>query len=62
MATGFSGHGFKLAPSVAAGLTQMLFEEPVTAFDPEFFAPSRFPMAEGEREWTDADWNGRFGL
>lgn len=40
--TGFSGHGFKLAPSVAEGVTQMLHGEPVTAFDPAFFAPRRF--------------------
>ena len=54
MATGFSGHGFKLAPSVADGLTQMLFDEPVTAFDPEFFSPTRFQ--------GDESWKGRFGL
>lgn len=40
--TGFSGHGFKLAPSVAEGIAQMLDDEPVTAFDPTFFAPERF--------------------
>ena len=54
VATGFSGHGFKLAPSVAEGLTQMLFDEPVTAFEPEFFDPGRFTGGE--------DWSGRFGL
>lgn len=42
LATGFSGHGFKLAPSVAAGLGEMIDGEPVTAFDPAFFAPERF--------------------
>jgi len=42
LATGFSGHGFKLAPSVAEGLAQMLADEPITAFDPTFFAPDRF--------------------
>jgi len=40
--TGFSGHGFKLAPSVGEGVAQMLANEPVTAFDAAFFAPERF--------------------
>jgi len=52
--SGFSGHGFKLAPSVGAGVTQMLFDDPVTAFDPAFFAPDRFRGSEA--------WSGRFGL
>ena len=52
--TGFSGHGFKLAPSVGEGVAQMLFDRPVTAFDPEFFAPTRFRGGES--------WGGRFGL
>jgi glycine/D-amino acid oxidase-like deaminating enzyme len=54
VATGFSGHGFKLAPSIGEGLTQMLFDEPVTAFESEVFAPMRF---QGE-----VTWGGRFGL
>jgi len=45
IATGFSGHGFKLAPSVAEGIAQMLSDEPVTAFDRSFFAPHRFARA-----------------
>ena len=52
--SGFSGHGFKLGPSVGEGVAQMLFDEPVTAFDPEFFAPTRFKGGES--------WGGRFGL
>jgi glycine/D-amino acid oxidase-like deaminating enzyme len=52
--SGFSGHGFKLGPSVGEGVAQMLFDEPVTALDPEFFAPSRFKGGEA--------WGGRFGL
>lgn len=52
--SGFSGHGFKLGPSVGEGVAQMLFDEPVTALDPAFFAPTRFQG--GER------WGGRFGL
>jgi sarcosine oxidase subunit beta len=52
--SGFSGHGFKLGPSVGEGVAQMLFDEPVTAFDPQFFAPDRFEGSE--------DWSGRFGL
>jgi len=54
IATGFSGHGFKLAPSIGLGMAQMLFGDPVTAFDTEFFSPARF---KGGEEWT-----GRFGL
>jgi glycine/D-amino acid oxidase-like deaminating enzyme len=42
VATGFSGHGFKLAPSVGEGVAQLLQGERVTAFDPELFAPARF--------------------
>jgi sarcosine oxidase subunit beta len=40
--SGFSGHGFKLAPSIGAGVAQMLFGEPVSAFDRAFFEPHRF--------------------
>jgi glycine/D-amino acid oxidase-like deaminating enzyme len=54
IATGFSGHGFKLAPSIGTGMAQMLLGDPVTAFDTEFFSPARF---KGGEEWT-----GRFGL
>jgi len=52
--SGFSGHGFKLGPSVGEGVAQMLFDEPVTALDPEFFSPTRFKGGE--------TWGGRFGL
>jgi glycine/D-amino acid oxidase-like deaminating enzyme len=52
--SGFSGHGFKLAPSVGAGVAQMLHGEAVTAFDASFFAPGRFHGGEA--------WGGRFGL
>ena len=52
--SGFSGHGFKLGPSVGEGVAQMLFGERVTALDPDFFSPTRF--RGGER------WSGRFGL
>ena len=55
LVTGFSGHGFKLAPSVGEGVAQMLFGDPVSAFDPDFFAPGRF--AGGSVEW-----GGDFGL
>jgi sarcosine oxidase, subunit beta len=40
--SGFSGHGFKLAPSIGEGVAQMLWNEPVSAFDVEFFSPERF--------------------
>jgi glycine/D-amino acid oxidase-like deaminating enzyme len=52
--SGFSGHGFKLGPSVGEGVAQMLFGERVTALDPAFFSPSRFKGGES--------WGGRFGL
>lgn len=42
VASGFSGHGFKLAPSIGEGMAQMVLGEPVSAFDTAFFAPSRF--------------------
>lgn len=45
LVTGFSGHGFKLAPSVGEGVAQMLRGEPVSAFDVDFFAPERFERA-----------------
>ncbi len=54
--TGFSGHGFKLAPSVGEGVAQMLRGETVSAFDARFFSPDRF-NARGE-----AAWSGAFGL
>jgi sarcosine oxidase subunit beta len=54
--SGFSGHGFKLAPSIGAGVTQMLLGEPVGAFDAKFFAPTRFTQLEREAG------SGRFGL
>lgn len=54
--TGFSGHGFKLAPSVGEGVAQMLFGDPVSAFDPAFFAPERFAGGAWEEP------SGRFGL
>ncbi len=40
--SGFSGHGFKLAPSVGEGVAQLLAGERVSAFDADFFAPDRF--------------------
>lgn len=42
LATGFSGHGFKLAPSVGEGVAQMVCGQPVSAFDAAFFDPHRF--------------------
>ncbi len=52
--TGFSGHGFKLGPSVGEGVAQLLYGEPVTALDLDFFSPTRFR--------GDESWEGRFGL
>ncbi|MFT4539863.1 MAG: sarcosine oxidase subunit beta [Planctomycetota bacterium] len=42
VAAGFSGNDFHLAPSIGEGVTQMMLEQPVSAFDPEFFSLSRF--------------------
>ncbi len=39
---GFSGHGFKLSPSIGEGVAQMLWDEPVSAFDTSFFDVERF--------------------
>lgn len=40
--SGFSGHGFKLSPSIGEGVAQMLRGEPVSAFDAAFFDAERF--------------------
>jgi glycine/D-amino acid oxidase-like deaminating enzyme len=56
IATGFSGHGFKLAPSVGEGVAQMVCNEPVSAFDAQFFDPHRFDGKSG------APWGRAFGL
>jgi len=42
VAAGFSGHGFKLAPSVGEGLAQLALGQPLHAFDPTFFSAERF--------------------
>lgn len=55
LATGFSGHGFKLAPSVGQGVAQMLAGDDVRAFDARFFDPARFVGASSGRA-------GAFGL
>lgn len=50
LVTGFSGHGFKLAPSVGEGVAEMVTGHPISAFDHEFFDPHRFEkrsVAEG---------------
>lgn len=47
LVAGFSGHGFKLAPSVGRGMAQLVLGEPVTAFDPVFFSPERFSRGAG---------------
>lgn len=39
---GFSGNDFQLAPSIGAGLAQMILGEPVSAFDVDFLSPKRF--------------------
>ena len=52
--TGFSGHGFKLAPVIGAGVAQLLKDERITTFEAELFSPTRF---KGNESWT-----GRFGF
>jgi glycine/D-amino acid oxidase-like deaminating enzyme len=54
IAVGFSGHGFKLAPSVGRGLAQVLAGEAVTAYDAAFFDPARFTQGTKKA--------GQFGL
>jgi sarcosine oxidase subunit beta len=53
--SGFSGHGFKLAPSIGEGVAQLLCGAPVAAFDAAFFAPTRFRTGA-------AHASGAFGL
>lgn len=55
LATGFSGHGFKLAPSVGQGIAQLLAGVDVRAFDTRFFDPARFAGKSDAR-------SGAFGL
>ncbi len=57
--TGFSGHGFKLAPSVGEGMAQLVLGEPVSAFDTKFFAPLRFA---GAQQAHGSSSSGAFGL
>lgn len=42
LVSGFSGHGFKLAPAVGKGLSEIITGADCTAFDPDFFAVDRF--------------------
>ncbi|NCF54926.1 MAG: FAD-dependent oxidoreductase [Planctomycetia bacterium] len=44
--SGFSGHGFKLAPAVSRGVASILGEAKPGAFDPNFFCPQRFQRGE----------------
>ncbi|MHC4379217.1 MAG: NAD(P)/FAD-dependent oxidoreductase [Planctomycetota bacterium] len=52
IAAGFADHGFKLAPSVGEGFAQLLLGEPVSAFQPELFAPNRFEGCTVEPDWS----------
>jgi len=50
MAAGFSGHGFKLAPSIGRGLAAMITRsDDFGAFDPAFFSPDRFARRQANR-------------
>ncbi len=44
--SGFSGHGFKLAPSIGEGVARMVLGGPPGSFEPAFFDPLRFERAE----------------
>jgi len=55
VASGFSGHGFKLAPSIGEGVAQLVLGEAVGAFDTNFFAPERFELRRARS-------GGAFGL
>ncbi len=55
VASGFSGHGFKLAPAVGEGMSQLILGDPITAFDADFFSPARFAGRTPQ-------WGGNFGL
>lgn len=41
LVSGFSGHGFKLAPAVGAGVAALLTDVDPAPFDPDFFAVDR---------------------
>jgi len=56
VATGFSGHGFKLAPAVGRGVAEWIVDGQPRAFPAAFFAADRFGS---EREITP---RYRFGL
>jgi glycine/D-amino acid oxidase-like deaminating enzyme len=62
--SGFSGHGFKLAPSIGEGVAQLIAGDPVSAFDPEFFSLGRFgrqPASPGSND-RGPDQGRGFGL
>ncbi len=56
--SGFSGHGFKLAPSIGEGVARMVLGGPPGTFDAEFFDPMRFARGRQEASAT----RGAFGL
>jgi glycine/D-amino acid oxidase-like deaminating enzyme len=60
--SGFSGHGFKLSPSIGEGVAQMLWDEPVSAFDADFFEPERFRSERLQNERAREGTARAFGL
>jgi sarcosine oxidase subunit beta len=42
LATGFSGHGFKLSPAVGRGVAELVVHGTTHAVDLDFFDPGRF--------------------
>ena len=48
VATGMSGHAFKLAPALGVGTAELLVDGRVTSFDFSPFAYGRFSRAGGQ--------------
>src|SRR5262245_11140364 len=49
LVTGFSGHGFKLAPAVGKGVAEMIVNGHSRSLDADFFDPERFRRAQASR-------------
>ena len=47
VATALADDAFRLAPSIAEGLSQQLSAHPLSAYDPALFSPDRFDSQAG---------------